>query len=101
MRSRSATPEVADVNVVVHPDFYGQGFGTEIIKLYFRFARDMGYSGCATDTFANNAAMWHILQKQGMQVIGCVPLSGHVQNVGCVDSYMFYKDLSAGGLVEL
>lgn len=86
---------------MVDPAFYGQGLATEMIKLYFRFASDMGYSGCATDVFANNAAMLHILQKQGMHVIGCVPLSGFVKNAGCLDSYMYYKELSRDKLVDL
>lgn len=86
---------------MVEPEFYGQGLGTELIKLYFRFASDMGFCGCATDVFANNAAMRHILEKQGMRVIGCVPLSGFVKNVGCLDSYMYYKELSREKLIQL
>lgn len=98
---RTATPAVADVFLMVEPAFCGQGLATEMTKLYFRFASDMGFSACATDVFANNAAMRNILQKQGMHVIGCVPLSGFVKNTGCLDSYMYYKDISAETLVEL
>ncbi len=99
--SRSATPAIADLYLMVEPSFYGQGLATEMTKLYFRFANDMGFSACATDVFANNAAMRHILLKQGMHVTGCLPLSGYVKNAGCLDSYMYYKELSAETLIQL
>jgi len=59
---------VGDVGVSVHPDYWGRGFGTSLLKAAVEKAKVEGFSKLELETVASNRAMLRVAEKVGFNV---------------------------------
>lgn len=58
---------VASIGVSVHPDYWGRGVATHLIKSAIAVARDKGIRRLEIETLADNAAMRHVSERLGFK----------------------------------
>lgn len=61
---------VGDVGIAVHPNYWNQGIGTELMKAGVELARKAGFKRLEAGTLATNRAMRRIAEKAGYQLEG-------------------------------
>jgi putative acetyltransferase len=59
---------VGDVGLSVHPDYWGRGFGTSLLKAAVEKAKAEGFSKLELETTASNKAMLRVAEKAGFNV---------------------------------
>jgi RimJ/RimL family protein N-acetyltransferase len=59
---------VGDVGLSVHPDYWGRGFGTSLLKAAVEKAKAEGFSKLELETAASNRAMLRVAEKVGFNV---------------------------------
>jgi RimJ/RimL family protein N-acetyltransferase len=52
----------------VHPDYWGRGFGTSLLKAAVEKAKAEGFSKLELETVASNKAMLRVAEKVGFNV---------------------------------
>jgi putative acetyltransferase len=58
---------VGVVGITIHPDYWGRGFGTELLRAGVEFARKEGFLRLEADTLAKNKAMIRVAEKAGFK----------------------------------
>lgn len=56
-----------ELGYVIHPDFHGNGYMTEALKLAMEELFAMGYDEIITGAFSTNAASIRVMEKCGME----------------------------------
>lgn len=56
------------IGITIHPDYWGKGFGTELLKVGVEYARKAGFLRLETNTLAKNKAMIRIAEKVGFKL---------------------------------
>ena len=59
---------VGDVGLSVHPDYWGRGFGTSLLKAAVEKAKAEGFSKLELETTVSNRAMLRVAEKVGFKV---------------------------------
>ncbi|MEM3565826.1 MAG: GNAT family N-acetyltransferase [Candidatus Bathyarchaeia archaeon] len=59
---------VGEVGISVHPNHWGRGFGTKLLKAAVEKAKAEGFAKLELETIASNNAMLRIAQKVGFKV---------------------------------
>ncbi|MEM3666928.1 MAG: GNAT family N-acetyltransferase [Candidatus Bathyarchaeia archaeon] len=59
---------VGEVGISVHPNHWGKGFGTSLLKAAVEKAKAEGFTKLELETIASNNAMLRIAQKVGFKV---------------------------------
>ena len=59
---------VASIGVSVHPDYWGQGIATQLIKSAIDFARLKGFRRLEIETLSENLSMRHITEQLGFNL---------------------------------
>jgi putative acetyltransferase len=59
---------VGVVGITIHPDYWGKGFGTELLKVGVEYARKAGFLRLEAGTLAKNKAMIKIAEKAGFKL---------------------------------
>ncbi|MEM3566084.1 MAG: GNAT family N-acetyltransferase [Candidatus Bathyarchaeia archaeon] len=59
---------VGEVGMSVHPNHWGKGFGTSLLKAAVKKARAEGFAKLELETTASNKAMLRVAQKVGFKV---------------------------------
>jgi putative acetyltransferase len=59
---------VGDVGLSVHPDYWGRGFGTSLLKAAVEKAKAEGFSKLELETLRSNKAMLRVAEKVGFNV---------------------------------
>jgi len=59
---------VASIGVSVHPDYWGNGIATHVIKSAIELAKEKGFKRLEIETLAENGAMRHIAEKLGFEL---------------------------------
>jgi ribosomal-protein-alanine N-acetyltransferase len=59
---------VGEVGMSVHPDYWGRGFGTSLLKAAVEKAKAEGFSKLELETVASNKAMLRVAEKVGFNV---------------------------------
>ena len=90
----SETPET-EIGYWLHPDFWGKGLGTEILKAVISAGFDGGIITCfVAQTAAQNVGSRRILEKVGFKHAGITPPAysrcGHTE--GCSEYYRLSLD---------
>ncbi len=57
-----------ELGYVIHPDFWGQGYATEMLKAVIIALFDRGFSRITAGAFAENAASLRVMEKCAMTV---------------------------------
>lgn len=58
---------VASLGVSVHPDYWGRGIATQLVKFTVRIAKKKGLKRLEIETIADNIAMRHAAEKSGFR----------------------------------
>jgi RimJ/RimL family protein N-acetyltransferase len=58
---------VATIGVSVHPDFWGKGVATQLIKSAIELAREKGIKRLEIETLSGNAQMRHVSESLGFK----------------------------------
>jgi RimJ/RimL family protein N-acetyltransferase len=61
---------VGEVGIAVHPEFWGRGIGTKLLKACISLAKKQGFLRLEADTLASNVAMRRLLEKVGFRLEG-------------------------------
>jgi len=59
---------VASIGVSVHPDYWGNGIATHLIKSAIELAKEKGLKRLEIEALAENAAMRHVAEKLGFKL---------------------------------
>jgi RimJ/RimL family protein N-acetyltransferase len=59
---------VGDVGLSVHPNYWGRGFGTSLLKAAVKKAKAEGFSKLELETLKSNRAMLRVAEKVGFNV---------------------------------
>ncbi|MEM1552705.1 MAG: GNAT family N-acetyltransferase [Candidatus Bathyarchaeia archaeon] len=59
---------VGEVGISVHPNYWGRGFGTSLLKAAVEKAKVEGFAKLELETTASNKAMLKVAQKVGFKV---------------------------------
>lgn len=59
---------VASVGVSIHPDYWGNGVATSLVKSAIKLAKKEGLIRLEIETLSDNAAMRHVAEKLGFQL---------------------------------
>jgi RimJ/RimL family protein N-acetyltransferase len=59
---------VGDVGLSVHPDYWGRGFGTSLLKAAVEKAKAEGFSKLELEILRSNKAMLRVAEKVGFNV---------------------------------
>jgi putative acetyltransferase len=74
-RKSKRMKHVGIVGVTIHPDYWGRGFGTKLLKAGIEHARIEGFLRLETDSLAKNKAMIRIAEKVGFKLEGARRMS--------------------------
>lgn len=56
-----------EIGYVIHPDYQGQGYATEAVKVVIDELREMGFRKITAGFFAENTASRRVMEKCGMK----------------------------------
>jgi len=59
---------VASLGVSVHPDYWGNGIATRLIKSAIELAKEKGFKRLEIETLSENTAMRHVAEKLGFKI---------------------------------
>ncbi|MEM2889314.1 MAG: GNAT family protein [Candidatus Bathyarchaeia archaeon] len=59
---------VAAIGISVHPDFWGKGIATRLMKAALKLAKEIGIIRLEIETRADNYAMRHVAEKAGFKL---------------------------------
>ncbi|MEM1606694.1 MAG: GNAT family protein [Candidatus Bathyarchaeia archaeon] len=59
---------VASIGISVHPDYWGKGVATNLIKESIKLAREKGIRKLVIETLEENSAMRHVAEKLGFKL---------------------------------
>ncbi|MFH0897298.1 MAG: GNAT family N-acetyltransferase, partial [Candidatus Bathyarchaeota archaeon] len=59
---------VASIGVSVHPNYWGMGIATQLIKSAIELARDNGIRRIEVETLVKNAPMRHVTERSGFKL---------------------------------
>lgn len=63
---REKQPGVGEIGIWLHPDFHGEGYGTEACDLLLQYAfNELGYDRVMTRAFESNMASQRVWEKLG------------------------------------
>lgn len=86
---------IANCGYMVNPKHHGQGTGKMLCDHSIRYAREKGYSGIQFNmVVSTNVTAVTLWQKFGFEIIGTTPNGFRHMELGFVDSYMMFKDLT-------
>lgn len=86
--------QVADPYIVVNKAHRGRRLGYMCMSLCVQFAKQLDFMGIYCDTFSNNTAMIKIIESvPGFMKVGCLPLSGKMNDGQVVGTEIYYMDL--------
>lgn len=75
---------------MIHPDHWGQGYGTEALEAAFRFAFEkMETDTITADHFADNPASGAVMRKAGMEFVQMLP--GRYEKNGSLHDAVQYR----------
>lgn len=86
---------IANCGYMVKPGFDGRGIGTALCQHSISFARENGFLGMqfnfVVSTNENAVRLW---QKLGFEIIGKTPRGFRHKELGLVDTFIMFKDLT-------
>ncbi|MEM3745165.1 MAG: GNAT family protein [Candidatus Bathyarchaeia archaeon] len=59
---------VASIGISVHPDYWGKGVATNLIKESIKLAKEKGIRKLVIETLEENSAMRHVAEKLGFKL---------------------------------
>ena len=59
---------IASIGVSVHPNYWGNGIVTQLIKSAIKLAKEKGLKRLEIEALAENAAMRHVAEKFGFKL---------------------------------
>ncbi|MBQ8496845.1 MAG: GNAT family N-acetyltransferase [Clostridia bacterium] len=59
--------ENIEIGYALHPDYYNQGFATEVVKAVITYLFEKGFSTIYAGAFENNLASIRVMEKSGMK----------------------------------
>jgi RimJ/RimL family protein N-acetyltransferase len=62
--------EEASIGISVHPDYWGRGVATNLIRESIRLAKEKGIRRLVIETLEENSAMKHVAEKLGFRLEG-------------------------------
>jgi L-amino acid N-acyltransferase YncA len=87
---------IANCGYMVNPNFQGRGIGKLLCAHSIEFAKQKGYVGIqfniVVSTNTNAVNLW---KQFGFEIIGTTPKGFRHKDLGLVDTYIMFKDLSA------
>ncbi|MEM1602193.1 MAG: GNAT family protein [Candidatus Bathyarchaeia archaeon] len=60
--------QTTSIGISVHPDYWGRGIATSLIKESIRLAREKGIKRLIIETLEENSAMRHVAEKLGFKL---------------------------------
>ena len=89
---------IANCSYMVNPELHGRGTGKLLCEHSIKFAKDKGYSGIQFNiVVSTNEAAVKLWQKYGFNIIGTTPKGFRHKDLGFVDTYIMFKDLTTIG----
>ncbi|HNK86213.1 MAG TPA: N-acetyltransferase, partial [Flavobacteriales bacterium] len=83
---------------MVDPNCHGRGIGKLLCEHSIQFAKEKGYIGIQFNiVVCTNEAAVRLWQKFGFTIIGTTPKGFRHKDLGLVDTYIMFKDLTATG----
>lgn len=87
---------IANCSYMVNPAFQGKGIGKKLCEHSLKIAQQIGYLGIQFNiVVSTNLAAVKLWQKYGFEIIGTTPKGFRHANLGLVDTYIMYKDLTS------
>lgn len=89
---------VANASFMVHPDWGGQGIGTQLGHHCLEQAKIKGFRAMQFNfVVSTNTAAVHLWEKLGFAVVGILPKAFRHATLGDVDAYVMYRLLNDCG----
>ncbi|HNI05943.1 MAG TPA: GNAT family N-acetyltransferase [Flavobacteriales bacterium] len=89
---------IANCSYMVDPNCHGRGIGKLLCEHSIQFAKEKGYIGIQFNiVVSTNEAAVRLWQKFGFTIIGTTPKGFRHKDLGLVDTYIMFKDLTATG----
>lgn len=67
-RMDDSDERTTSIGISVHPDYWGRGIATSLIKESIRLAKDRGVRKLVIETLEENSAMKHVAEKLGFKL---------------------------------
>lgn len=87
---------IANCSYMVSPSYHGRGIGKLLCGHSIQFAKDHGFLGiqfnCVVSTNMAAVKLW---QKFGFEIIGTTPKGFRHKDLGFVDTFIMFKDLTS------
>jgi GNAT superfamily N-acetyltransferase len=88
---------IANCGYMVNPKYQGRGTGKLLCEHSINFAKQKGFSGIQFNiVVSTNEPAVKLWQKFGFDIIGKTPKGFRHATLGLVDTYIMFKDLTAG-----
>jgi GNAT superfamily N-acetyltransferase len=86
---------IANCGYMVHPRHQGKGIGGILCQHSIQFAKEEGYVGIQFNiVVSTNSGAVNLWQKFGFNIIGTTPKGFRHKELGFVDTFIMYRDLS-------
>lgn len=60
--------QIASIGISVHPDYWGKGIATNLVRESIRLAKERGIRRLIIETLEENSAMRHVAEKLGFKL---------------------------------
>ncbi|QQR97351.1 MAG: GNAT family N-acetyltransferase [Sphingobacteriales bacterium] len=86
---------IANCSYMVNPMYHGHGTGKLLCEHSIQYARSKGYLGIQFNiVVSTNISAVKLWQKYGFEIIGTTPKGFKHKELGFVDTYIMFKDLT-------
>ncbi|MCX7736779.1 MAG: GNAT family N-acetyltransferase [Candidatus Kapabacteria bacterium] len=86
---------IANCSYMVHPKLQGRGIGKLLCEHSINYAKEKGFLGIQFNVVVStNQAAVKLWQSYGFKIIGITPKGFRHKELGFVDTYIMFKDLT-------
>ena len=99
--ARSKNSGLFDAYAALKPEHFGKGIGNDLLRLSLGIARDLGYTGCLSDTIINNEQALSVFRREGMTIVGCIPNCVYMGEARFQDDVLAYSEMRESFLKDM